>query len=136
MTYTFDSQIVSDLHKDAFGYRPTAEFWDMWKNGLSDEGRQAEWDYMIKVMNASIEEEKLREQYDLEAFEHKLSVIMKAHNIDENSALEILTYTENKDGRMSNSQDIEHWVWQFGILFTPRGKQIVETLKKIYKTKY
>jgi hypothetical protein len=136
MTYTFDSQIVSDLHKDAFGFRPTAEFWDMWNNGLSDEGRQAEWDYMIKEMNASIEEEKLREQYDLEAFEHKLGVIMNAHNIDEKSALEILTYTENNVGHMSNSQDIEHWVWGHGILFTPRGKEIVKILKEIYKVKY
>jgi len=132
MTYTFDSQIVSDLHKDAFGYRPTAEFWDMWKNGLSDEGRQAEWDYMIKALNDSIEEEKLREQYDLEAFEHQLVTIMKTHNIDEETALRWMTQIE----RIENSQDIEHWVWQFGILFTPRGKQIVGTLKKIYNTKY
>jgi hypothetical protein len=136
MTYTFDSQIVSDLHKDAFGYRPTADFWDMWNNGLSDEGRQAEWDYMIKALKSSIDEEKLREQYDLEAFESQLGIIMNAHNIDEKSALEILTYSENNVGHMSNSQDIEHWVWGHGILFTPRGKEIVKILKEIYKVKY
>ena len=107
MAYTFSTELVSDLHKDAFGYRPSAEFMDMWKNGLSDEGRQAEWDYMINALNASIEEEKIREQYDLESFETSLKLIMDTHNINEETALRWMTQIEIMD----NSQDIEHWVW-------------------------
>jgi hypothetical protein len=129
MTYTFSTELVSDLHKDAFGFRPTADFWDMWNNGLSDEGRQAEWDYMVKAMNASIEEEKLREQYDLEAFENDLSAIMGTHNVDEETALRWMTQTTH----IETSQDVEYWVWQYGILFTDRGREIVSKLKKIYK---
>ena len=128
MAYTFSTELVSDLHKDAFGYRPSADFMDMWNNGLSDEGRQAEWDYMIKALNASMEEEKIREQYDLESFETSLKLIMDTHSIDEETALRWMTQIE----RMENSQDIEHFVWGLGILFTERGKQIVEILKKIY----
>lgn len=132
MAYTFDSNLVSDLHKDAFGYRPSAEFMDMWNNGLSDEGRQAEWDYMLKALDASIEEEKIREQYDLESFETSLKLIMDTHNINEETALRWMTQIEIMD----NSQDIEHWVWGQGILFTERGKEIVKILKKIYPTNY
>jgi len=132
MAYTFSTELVSDLHKDAFGYRPSADFMDMWKNGLSDEGRQAEWDYMINALNASIEEEKIREQYDLESFETSLKLIMDTHNINEETALRWMTQIEIMD----NSQDIEHWVWGQGILFTERGKEIVKILKKIYPTDY
>ena len=30
MTYTLDESIVSDLHKDAFGYLPREWFWEQW----------------------------------------------------------------------------------------------------------
>jgi len=125
--YTFSNELVSDLHKDAFGFRPSADFMDMWYNGLSDEGRQAEWDYMVKAMEQSIDEEKLREKADLEVFEKDLARIMNAYNIDEQTALRWMVQSE----RIENSQDIEHWVWQCGILFTDRGREVVEILKKI-----
>jgi len=32
---------------------------------------------------------------------------------------------------LEHDQAIEHWVWSFGILFTPFGKEIVETLKNM-----
>lgn len=125
--YTFSNELVSDLHKDAFGYRPSADFMDMWNNGLSDEGRQAEWDYMVKVMKESIEEDKIREQYALEDFEHKLKLTMSTHKIDQETALRWMI----QPYRVENSQDIEHWVWEYGILFTDRGREVVEILKKI-----
>lgn len=132
MAYTFDSNLVSDLHKDAYGFRPSSAFMDMWNNGLTDEGRQAEWDYLIKALERSMDEEKVREQYDLESFEQELKIIMDTHKIDEETALRWMTQVE----RIEHNQDIEHWVWQYGILFTERGKKIVEILKKIYKVKY
>ena len=27
MAYTFDENLVSDLHKDAYGFRPSQSFW-------------------------------------------------------------------------------------------------------------
>ena len=35
---------------------------------------------------------------------------------------------------LEHDQAIEHWVWSFGILFTPFGKEIVETLKNMKLT--
>lgn len=132
MAYTFSNELVSDLHKDAFGHRPDADFWDMWNNGLSDEGRQAEWDYMVKVLKQELEEEKIREQYAVERFEEKLSILIDNHNLSEDAALRYMTTNEH----FETSQDIEHWVWGLGILFTDRGRDVVKKLKTIIKTEY
>ena len=129
--FTFDSQIVSDLHKDAFGYRPSSDWLNNWNNIMSDEERQVEWDYLCKALEQTIEEDRIREQYDLEMFEHQLKVSMDAHKISEETALRWMTQVE----RFEHNQDIEHWVWKYGILFTERGKQVVEILKRIYNMK-
>jgi hypothetical protein len=47
--YTFDEQIVSDLHKDARGYRPTEYFWEEW-NQCGDLTRQAMWDNLLEEL--------------------------------------------------------------------------------------
>ena len=49
MTYTFDDSIVSDLHKDAYGFRPTAGFMRFWA-ALSPEQKQVEWEDMCKTL--------------------------------------------------------------------------------------
>lgn len=132
MAYTFSTELVSDLHKDAFGHRPGSDFWDMWHNGLSDKGRQAEWDYMVKAVEREIEDDKLREQYALEDFENKLGVLVESGAGNEITALRWMTQTET----FQHSQDAEQWVWSLGILFTDRGREIVKMLKGIYKFEY
>jgi len=128
--YTFDSALVSDLHKDAFGHRPSADYMEMWFNGLTDEGRQAEWDYMIRAMKASIEEEAEEEKRAVNAFNERLNLWMELHAADERTALSFMTSQLDH-----NAQDIEHWVWQQGILFTDRGREIVKMVKQIYGVK-
>lgn len=53
MTYTFDETIVSDLHKDAYGYRPRDMFWSTWEDADMD-GKQAIWDRLIVALEAEI----------------------------------------------------------------------------------
>jgi hypothetical protein len=57
MTYTFDEDIVSDLHKDAFGYRPSEGFWVNW-NCASDDAKQTVWDGLIYALNRAMDEQK------------------------------------------------------------------------------
>lgn len=59
MSYTFDSNIVSDLHKDARGYRPREGFWSEW-NRSTDFDRQAIWDGLMRELEHSIQEEQDR----------------------------------------------------------------------------
>ena len=49
--YTFDEQIVSDLHKDARGYRPTEYFWEEWSQ-CGDDTRQSMWDNLLNELAA------------------------------------------------------------------------------------
>ena len=46
--YTFDANIVSDLHKEAFGYRPSHRFWMDWEQADND-GKQALWDRLYEA---------------------------------------------------------------------------------------
>jgi len=58
--YTFEEQIVSDLHKDARGFRPTQYWWDQW-NLCSEAQKQTMWDALCQELSEDIGREH-REQ--------------------------------------------------------------------------
>lgn len=72
MAYTFDENIVSDLHKDAYGFRPTALFWSMW-NTVSDTGRQNIWDGLLDDLSASLDAAGCEEVTAINAFEVEIA---------------------------------------------------------------
>jgi hypothetical protein len=49
MPYTYDDMSVSDLHKDAFGFRPSETFWQEWELSNPD-ARQQIWDDLIRAL--------------------------------------------------------------------------------------
>jgi hypothetical protein len=57
MAYTFDNSIVSDLHKDAYGFRPSSYFWDDWKASTDDQ-KQVIWDGLLRDLDAEMERER------------------------------------------------------------------------------
>jgi len=57
MAYTFDERIVSDLHKDARGFRPSVYWWDQW-NLASNDQKQVIWDSLGEELAREIELEK------------------------------------------------------------------------------
>ena len=68
MQYTFDVEIFSDLHKDAFGFRPREhEFWT-----ASDDKKQEIWDYTLRCLDESLREEEEGYRRALERFEADL----------------------------------------------------------------
>ena len=54
MNYTFNETEISDLHKDAYGFRPSHSFWLEWQASSMDE-KQAIWDSMIQHFNEMVE---------------------------------------------------------------------------------
>jgi hypothetical protein len=74
-TYTFDANIVSDLHKDAYGFRPRSDFWSEW-NSVGDEGKQQIWDELIADLNTAVDEEKAAQQRAIAATELRIQEIM------------------------------------------------------------
>jgi hypothetical protein len=67
MAYTFDSNTVSDLHKDARGFRPSEYFWEEWTQ-VGDAGRQMIWDSLLRELNDTMAEDRRREAQALEDF--------------------------------------------------------------------
>jgi beta-lactamase class D len=70
--YTFDENIVSDLHKDAYGYRPDAYFWEEW-NQCGDNTRQAMWDNLLVELEQAREREAQEQIASINAFELEIA---------------------------------------------------------------
>ena len=47
--YTFCENTISDLHKDAWGYRPSQGFWVRWE-ASNDDAKQSIWNDLIDDM--------------------------------------------------------------------------------------
>lgn len=69
--WTFDAATVSDLHKDAFGFRPSEGFWSEWISSSNDE-KQATWDSLIRALEASMAAEKAIEDHHVSSFEARI----------------------------------------------------------------
>ena len=66
--YTFDANIVSDLHKDAYGVRPGEGFWRHWNESTSDE-KQAIWDGLCDASQREADHERAMQVEATKAFE-------------------------------------------------------------------
>lgn len=96
MTYTFDENIISDLHKDAFGFRPTEAWWRSW-NFQDDNGKQSVWDYLIYEMNRSMEEERKAEARAAFALTQRLEQMYQLGATSEVQALKWIMEAEKFD---------------------------------------
>ena len=47
--YTFSNELISDLHKDAWGHRPRQMFFLKWEKA-NDDKKQSMWDNLIDDM--------------------------------------------------------------------------------------
>jgi len=124
--YTYDDQIISDLHKDARGYRPSFDWYVMWKDS-SDDQKQSIWNDLLVELDDSIAQEKFLEESNVNEFEREIAEIIKVgKDCTRERALRWMTPIEP----FEHLQDIEQWVWERGILFTEVGKWAVQELKK------
>jgi predicted Fe-S protein YdhL (DUF1289 family) len=127
MQHTFDELTLSDLHKDARGYRPRSEyFWANWNESTND-GKQAIWNSLIDEMVESQEAEAAYERVCVEDFEAQVKQTMGYGAPDRETALRWIT-----DGEIFNhTQDIESFVYNRGILFTDYGRELVKELIEV-----
>jgi hypothetical protein len=127
-------QCVSDLHKDAYGFRPSRRFLNKWEE-MTPAQKQTEWEYLCRESDNRADEERRLNERRLVEFDSWLRKTEEQAGTVEN-ALCWMTQEERVNGWMKNSQDAEHWVWERGFLFTERGREVVEMLKRIYKMEY
>lgn len=79
MTYTFDENLVSDLHKDARGSRPDEYFWEEWTN-IDAVGKQFIWERLLGELDVAQKEEHAREQSAIDSFEKHVASLESISN--------------------------------------------------------
>jgi len=86
MTFTYDDNTVSDLHKEAYGYRPSITFFDWWRNATPAE-KQATWDSLMDTADAEVAREKAFEELAIKDFEAHIAETIKLGAHDRATAL-------------------------------------------------
>ena len=120
--YDFDDSIFSDLHKDAYGFRPRGhEYFE-----AAPERKQEIWVQTIEALEAAQEEEARREQEAVAEFEAQITRVIKAGAGDRITALRWMIQPAGETFRLE--QDVEYWVFNQGFLFTEYGRELVEEL--------
>ena len=74
--YTFNADVLSDLHKDAYGFRPSEGFFVEW-DLLDNDGKQDLWDQLVETVADSIQREREYQRMAIAEFEGWVKMTMK-----------------------------------------------------------
>jgi hypothetical protein len=108
MDYTYDVDTVSDLHKDAYGFRPSELFWEEWI-GANEAQKQEIWDSLERALEVSMEIERENEQRAIERFEALVRVNIDAGAEDRETALRWIMDASRANG------DWEYLCFEYGL---------------------
>lgn len=92
-TYTFDANIVSDLHKDARGFRPSQYWWDQWSL-CTDDQKQTMWDALCVELEEEMDREKLEQARALAKLLDRILETMKLGADDQKTAIKWIMEAE------------------------------------------
>ena len=73
--YTFNADVLSDLHKDAYGVRPGEYFWADW-DALDADGKQRIWDNLLDDLDRALENEREYHQEAIADLEDRIQFMM------------------------------------------------------------
>ena len=128
--FTYDEEIFSDLHKDAYGFRPRIHnFYES-----TPEEKQKIWDATILDMNAAQEAEEARAADCVKDFKAEVDMVINTFGAEDRATA--LKWITDGDRFFYSRQDVEGWVYNRGILFTDYGRTLVEELMKIVQFGY
>lgn len=96
-TYTFDSNIVSDLHKDARGFRPSVDWLNEWK-ATTDEDRQMIWDGLMRESELAFQEEQRIQAEAVAEFEQHILETIRCGANDRKTAMRWILSNVEHDG--------------------------------------
>ena len=128
--FTYSDDCFSDLFKDVNGFRPRGSLMDDW-NDRTPRQKQELWNALCDELEENNKREKDEAAKAVDAFENTVQTFITLGAKDRVNALRWMTQNEV----FNHSQDVEHFVWNQGILFTEYGKQLVADLINIIKFK-
>jgi hypothetical protein len=115
MNYTFDEDTVSDLHRDAYGFRPGGNFWSAWAAFNADQ-RQALWDSMMETAERTCELERESQRACEHDFQCRITSLQHLGARDFAMALRWLHDAHDTQG------DDEYLEFRLGLSFGYLGK--------------
>ena len=116
--FTYSDDIISDLHKDAYGFRPSQFFMNNWAEYTPAE-KQNCWDMLCEEMERSMKEQAAAEAAALVEFRKALATAMKFCDVKWNKALEYLA--DEADISLENEQDFDFFLWKQGLGYVDRA---------------
>ena len=114
---------IWDAYKEAYGVRP--RFMDFASMSMEDLRQEAH--SLSIAVEAEMKREEEQQKSDLAEFKLLIQKTVDLGAGDEETALRWLTQSEV----FYHGQDVEHWVWNKGILFTDYGRELVKRLAQI-----
>lgn len=112
----------SDAYKDAYVFRPRIDT-SSWT--LAD--FQSDLESLSATIQQNIAEEREEAARAVAAFEARVAEVIESGAGDRATALRWLWQADNSENPW-NKQDVEHWVYNQGFLFTDEGRALVEYL--------
>jgi len=142
--FTFDTSIVSDLHKDARGWRPREYFWETWE-AASDEEKQEIWDGLCNELNLEMERERKAEKQAVAEFEKQIARNLSYGAADRQQAIRWIV--ESLDPSEIDLRYGGSWVcWELGLPYSMKDDfkevckelagQLAETTDEPYSNKW
>ena len=116
MTYTYCDDTISDLHKDAYGFRPGSNFWSWW-NTASDDEKQDQWDSLIRYAEAAAQEQREHEEAGIAKMEALIAEVIELGAKDRLSAIRWLF-----DGSDANG-DWDYFAWKHNLPYRYFAKE-------------
>lgn len=95
--YTYSDELISDLHKDAYGFRPSEGFWVRWEQATPDE-KQAEWDSLVSEMERTFQEQKAEQAEAVVRFGRRVQEVIDSGARDRETALRWIMEADECDG--------------------------------------
>jgi len=112
--FTYDDNLFSDYHKEALGFRPSAETYAKW-SVMTPESKQSLWDHLCKVADYRMNEEKRREEEAIVSHEATIKEYMRMFELSCEDALrwDMESYPElrcdNDEGFYNYLKGLPYW---------------------------
>jgi hypothetical protein len=116
-------QIYSDVHKDAYGFRPRYDY-----SAYSLEQLEADFARFGQMISEATEAEALAELGAVAAFKSTIRTLIEVGAEDEETALRWLASKAVEEC----GPDYEHYLWKMGILYTEYGRELGTKLAPIF----
>lgn len=126
--YTFDENILSDLHKDARGVRPSQGWMQMWSE-LSDESKQKVWNNLLEELREAISYERRQEEIAAFNFQKRISDAIELGAKDEETAIRWIL--EGEEFKLYDYQHgADYAAYHFGLAYRNEWSETIARISQ------